>query len=291
MVEGRVEAEQTKEASREAERDDEAAAFLLEDIRRRASLPSDITPEDALGAVMCTFSQHVSGGMARHMWDALPERIKPLLERCMVHREEKAARFSKDELFTRVAQHLEVSVERAAEITRAVLTVIDARLPADEVEDVTSQLPRSLRDLWNVMKVPLAPPVEPHPVLSRIERAVTLPPHVTGMGAFTSVVGNLSRRLSLGEARRLLDGLPSDLRQLVEPRLHGRGERGEHFDKTRFLERVARDLDIDDLALAETVAREVFHDMGEYVSASVFEHVMTQLPRDLSDVWALPERP
>jgi uncharacterized protein (DUF2267 family) len=291
MAELRVETERANEREAEQQHDKDAATFLFEDIRRHAGLPPNITPQAALSAVMCTFSRHVSGGEARHVWNALPGPVKPLLDRCMTHRDEKAERFAKDQLLIRVAEHLGVPVDRAEEIASAVLTAISSSLPAKEIADVASQLPRDMRDLWIVRKVPLAPPVEPHPILTRIEQAVRLPRGVTGMGAFTSVLCHLSRRISLGEARHFFKSLPADLRQLVEPCLQGRGERPEHFDKTHFLERIAKDLNITDLVQAETVARKVFHYVEEYVPASVFKHVMSQLPRDLSDVWGLPERP
>jgi uncharacterized protein (DUF2267 family) len=265
--------------------------LLFEDIRRHGQLPSRVTPEDALSAVMCTFSRHVSGGEARHVWNALPDPIKPLLDRCMVHRSEKAERFGREQLLARVADHLGVTTAQAETLTAAVLAAISSRVPEKEMADVAGQLPLDMRDLWIVSKVELAAPVEPHPVLSQIERAVRLPEGVTGMGAFVSVTGHLVQRLPLGEARRFVGTLSSDLRQLVEPCLRARGEQPELFDKKQFLERVAKDLRITDLAQAEMVARAVFHVVEERVPAEDFKSIMDQLPRELSDVWALPERP
>lgn len=289
MVEAHpAEQQQEQQQTQEQEREKTAASFLLEDIRRRACLPPNVTPEDAIRAVMCTFSQHVSGGEAHHVWSALPGPVKPLLERCMIHRKEQASRFSRDDLLLRISPHLGVPIEQAEEITSAVLTAISSRLPAKEVADVAAQLPRDLRDLWVVRKVPLAAPVEPHPILSRIEQAVRLPSGVTGMGAFTAVTCHLSKRLTLGEARHFFKTLPSDLRQLVEPCLEGRGEQPEHFNKAAYLERLTKDLKITDKVEAEKVARTVFRCIEEYVPATVFKHVAAQLPRELSDLWALP---
>jgi uncharacterized protein (DUF2267 family) len=291
MAERRVEAERVSRREAEQQHEKDAATFLLENIRRRARLPPSITPQEALSAVMCTFSRHVSGAEARHVWNAVPGPVKPLLDRCMVHRGERAERFAKDQLLIRVAEHLGIPVERSEEITTAVLTAISSSLPAKDMADVASQLPRDMRELWIVKKVPLAPPVEPHPILTRIEQAVSLPRGVTGMGAFTSVLGHLSRRISLGDARHVFKSLPADLRQLVEPCLQGRGERPEQFDKAQFLERVAKDLNITEVDQAEAAVRKVFHYVDEYIPASVFEHVMSQLPKELSDLWGLPERP
>lgn len=123
---------------------------LLEDLQAR--LPPDITPQDALQAVMCTISQHVSGGEARHLWRALPDSVKPFLERCMLHRGELPKRFGRDELIARISKHLEVSLVDAERITSAVLTAVSRRLPQKEVDAVASQLPVELRELWLVRR-------------------------------------------------------------------------------------------------------------------------------------------
>ena len=137
----------------------------------------------------------------------------------------------------------------------------------------------------------VVPPVDPHPILSRIEQEVSLPPGVTGMGAFVSVVCRLSLRISLGEARHFFATLWPDLRRLVEPCLEGRGEYPEHWSKEELLELIARDLHAGDVAQAEAITRAVLRHVEDYLPTAVFEHVMSQLPRELSDMWALPERP
>jgi uncharacterized protein (DUF2267 family) len=255
-------------------------------------MPSDIgiEPIDAVRAVMCTVSQHVSGGEARHVWRALPDPIKAVLERCMLHRDEPAKRFGRDELLVRIAGHLGSSLEEAEHATSAVLAAISARLPQKDVADVAAQLPVELRELWYVPRTPLGPTVAQHPILTRIEQAAPLPHGVTGEGAFKCVMCNLSKRLSRGEAKHLFQELPSDLRELVASCLEARGEAPELFDRNRFFERIARDLRMPgDLSGAEKTARTVFRYVEEYVTASLFKHITSQLPRDLSDIWGLPE--
>lgn len=69
-----------------------------------------------------------------------------------------------------------------------------------------------------------------------------------------------------------------------------RGEAPERFGRNAYLERVARDLRMEgNLGEAERVARAVFrHVAGQHIPAALFEHVMSQLPRELSDISALP---
>lgn len=281
-----VEAQRVEQQQDDRQRTD--AAFILEDVRRRADLPPDITPQDAIRGVMCTFSQHVSGGEARHLWSSLPKDIQMLVERCMLHRGEQAQRFDRDLLLLRIADHLGVPLEKAEEITAAVLAAITSRLPPKEIRDVASQLPDDLKDLWSPRKAPAAPPAS-HPLFTKIEQSARLPQGVSGMLAFKSVMCQLTRRLTLGEARHLLGSLPHELRPALDECIHGRGEHPELFGRQAFLERVARDLKMEgNLGDAETVARTVFKFVEQEITANVFRHVMAQLPRDLLYIWAAP---
>jgi uncharacterized protein (DUF2267 family) len=268
MVEAqRVEQQEDKQRS--------AAAFILEDVRRRANLPPNITPQDAIRGVMCTLSQHVSGGEARHLWSSLPKDIQMLVERCMLHRGEQAQRFDRDLLLLRIADHLGVPLDKAEEITSAVLAAITSRLPPKEISDVASQLPYDLKDLWSPRKVSAEAPLD-HPLFMKIEQSVRLPEGVKGTLAFKSVMCQLTRRLTLGEARHLFAALPREIRPAVEECIHGRGEHPELFGRQAFL------------GGAETVARTVFKLVEQEITADVFRHVMAQLPRDLLYIWAAP---
>ena len=106
MVEQHAETAQPTAPRAAPQSGEDAATFLFADIKRHAALPPNISPQDAIRSVMCTFSQHVAGGEARHLWNTLPDAIKPLLDRCMVHRAERAESFTKDQLVLRVAKHL-----------------------------------------------------------------------------------------------------------------------------------------------------------------------------------------
>lgn len=257
---------------------------LLADIRRRVRLPPNVSAGDALEAVMCTFSQHASGSEASYVLDALPKPSRPVLVRCPLHASKPVARFDRNELLRRMAEHLHVSPGDAEDITSAVLMTIGARLKPEEVHGIADHLPLELRDLWAVRRA--APPLEPHPVLGGIERSVALPYGVTGAAAFTAVMGTFTRRLEKAEARQFLARLPADLRPHIEPFVTDRDEAPEKFDAPRFLSRVRSQLNVDD---GEPVARAVFAAVEEYLRTDVFEHVMGQLPRDLQDLWDLPE--
>jgi uncharacterized protein (DUF2267 family) len=121
---------------------------LLREISDRAALPVGISASDALAAVMCTFSQRLSGGEAHDVLLGLPEVVRPLLERCVTHRDEEGAVFDRAQLMSSVADELGVTAAQADRIVFGVLAAVKRALPAKEVHDVTSQLPTDLRALW-----------------------------------------------------------------------------------------------------------------------------------------------
>lgn len=132
-------AEQSPDAVREA---------LLDEIEARAPLPAGATAADAFAAVMCIFSERLSGGEARDVLECLPASLRPLVARCIVHRDERATTFGRSELIRRIADHLGTSEARAEQIARVVFAAVQRLLPPKEVRDAASQLPSDLGDLW-----------------------------------------------------------------------------------------------------------------------------------------------
>lgn len=254
---------------------------IVDDVRRRVRLPANVTPEQALSAVMCAFSQHVSGIEARHVFAHLPKAAQPILEPCMVHRGEPAQHFKRDGLVRRVADHLHVSKDEADDITSAVLEAVSARLPARVVEHVASQLPNDLRELW-VSRRRAGAPALAHPALDEIAASAALPRDVTAVDALRVVMCGLTARLTRGEARALVDALPILLRALVETCVDERGERPETFHRPDLFARVERELHVDH---AGPVVNLVFRVVKSYLRHDQVQRVASNLPKDLSDLW------
>lgn len=258
---------------------------LVGDVRGRVRMPADVTPEDAVRAVMCTISQHVSANDAEEIFAALPADAQALVGLCQVHLHAKPTRFGRDELVERVADHLRISRGDAEDITSAVIMALSARLSGGRAENVASRLPPDLRSLWVPRRVAL--PTEPHPIVLRIQAAGVLPDGVDGVAAFATVIGTLTRRLSRGEAKHFARAFPIDLRPLVEDYLDDRGEHAVRFDHEEYLTLVAHELDTDDVDEAEAVARAVFTAVQDYLRTEVYEHVLRQLPMRLQELWAV----
>ena len=271
------------ETQRAEQQRSERPSELLAEIRRRVRLPSNVIADDALEAVLCTISQHGSGGDARHVVDAMPKDLRPRLARCSSHENKAVSRFDRNELLRRIGEHLQVSPGDAEDIASAVLMAIGSHLDPKDVHRIADQLPLELRELWAVRRA--APPVEPHPILAEIERSVALPYGVTGVGAFSLTMGTFTRRLPRSEARPLVGHLAVDLRPLLESFLVDRDDEPEELDKVAFLARITALTGIED---PEPVVRAVFRATEEYLRTDVFEHVMCLLPADLQELWELP---
>jgi uncharacterized protein (DUF2267 family) len=125
-----------------------ARADIYATVERSGALPGGIEGADAFQAVMCIFSQRLSGGEARHLACALPSSVRPLVVACMLHRDEPAAAFHKEEFFRQVAEHLGATPTLAERIVRAVFSAVIHWIPAKDVEDVAGQLPGDLRSVW-----------------------------------------------------------------------------------------------------------------------------------------------
>jgi uncharacterized protein (DUF2267 family) len=118
---------------------------LLGEIYDAVPLPIGVTPTDALSAVLCAFTRRVSGGESLDLLLGLPEDVRPLVDRCFLHRGELAEVFGRDQLVARVADELATSPRLAEDIIDAAFTAVKHQLPEKEIDDVASQLPPDLR--------------------------------------------------------------------------------------------------------------------------------------------------
>jgi uncharacterized protein (DUF2267 family) len=121
------------------------------EVEQLGVLPPGLYGTDAASAVLCVLAQRLSGGEARDLVTALLEGLRARVNVCASHRGERGEVFDRDEFLRRVAAHLKVTVLQAEEIARAVFAAVRRRLPAKEVHDVASQLPRELEELWTAV--------------------------------------------------------------------------------------------------------------------------------------------
>lgn len=108
----------------------------------------DVSAADALAAVTSALFERLSGGEARALFLSLPEDVRPVVDRTLRDREEAPEAFHREELVARVAGDLDCARSDAEAITRAVFRALQRAIPKRQIEDVGSQLPPELRELW-----------------------------------------------------------------------------------------------------------------------------------------------
>lgn len=118
-------------------------------IQRTGALPPNVEPVDAATAALCVLSQRVSGGEAGDLRQAMGP-LRNLLAACPRHRREPPETFDRQEFLRRVADHLGIGPDQAEAVARAVFSALQEEVPAvrRQVDDIESQLPRDLKELW-----------------------------------------------------------------------------------------------------------------------------------------------
>jgi uncharacterized protein (DUF2267 family) len=94
----------------------------------------------------------------------------------------------------------------------------------------------------------------------------------------------LAQRLSGGEAMPLVEVMPRSLQAMLRPcALHL--EKPEIFDREEFFARVSRRINVDRRA-AEEITKGVFAAIKNQLPAQEVRHVLSQLPKELEELWA-----
>lgn len=137
-------------AEPDAQKATDPAERFFAHIERSGALPPNVTPTAAASAVLCVLARRVSGGQAEDLREAMPEPLHDLFQPCRRQRTELAESFKRGEFVRRVAERLGISSEQAESVARAVFEALQVEVPSarKEVDDVESQLPQDLKDLW-----------------------------------------------------------------------------------------------------------------------------------------------
>lgn len=255
-------------------------------------MPSDLDIDEAISAVMCALTERITAGEAHELLEAVPPTVRAFFEVCVIHREGRpTTKLDRAEFLERVAEHLGVTPAHAELASEAVFAAIRSELPDEIARNVAQQLPRGLAQLW------LAPPRFDAPaeatiaedearrsVESHIAAEVALPFDVTSAEAFAAVMCALSQRLSGGEARELLLGLPVPLRRLVDRCMAHRPEPSATFGKDELVRRVTEHVRMTP-SEAEALVRATFAGVKRVLPEKVVHDVESQLPFDVRELW------
>lgn len=109
---------------------------------------SPAVAQQAAVSVLCAVEQRILSDEALDMEAQLPRKLTDLLHRCEKHEEELPPKFGREHLLKRVGEDLSLNPDAVEPVVRAVLDAIRHQISEGEAEDVMSQLPQDIRDLW-----------------------------------------------------------------------------------------------------------------------------------------------
>lgn len=263
---------------------------FLAAIEDDAALPPFVHANDAAIATTRALLDWLTPGQAHLLVTSLPPEVRHLLGDASLEREGRArAVGGRAEFFDRVGHHLGVAPASAELIVSAVFRALQQLLSPDVSAHTAQQLPHDLRHLW---LSPVSAGTEDiagdldllRQVLNDIERSGALPDRLTARDAFSSVMCLFEQRLSGGEARDLLLGLPRALRPFVERCMLERREEPTTFGLDELSANVAQDLGVE-LPEAAVLVAAVLAAVTRALPQEEIDRVASQLPRDLRRVW------
>lgn len=132
-------------ARRRASRLDASYRRLINEFRAESGLPSIEQADAAFMVVLSALVRRLTPGEAKDLIAQLPLRIGDRL-RSLPPGPDKE--ITEQSIVTELANRLRVTAERARDVLDAAVRTLDANVTAGEMEDVRSQLPKELRDVF-----------------------------------------------------------------------------------------------------------------------------------------------
>jgi uncharacterized protein (DUF2267 family) len=120
--------------------------------------------------------------------------------------------------------------------------------------------------------------------LREVAARVALPPHIAPEAAVKAVMAAVTERLTRGAACTLLHALPTPIATLFSAHVARRTTPASTIHRPELIARIAGELGVIPVE-AEHICRAVIGAIRELLPADVAEHVSSQLPADLQDVW------
>lgn len=121
---------------------------FVKTVQEHGALGSAEDAEKAAHAVLDIFGRHLSFKRSAELSDQLPRVFGDYL----LH-PDRAEAFGRDELLKRIAEREGISRENAEKHARAVLSTVAEAASAELLEEVFSELPDDIRDLFMTSKV------------------------------------------------------------------------------------------------------------------------------------------
>lgn len=120
---------------------------FIRDLERYCNLPVEDLPRTA-ESVLCALEQRLTVEEAHDMESQLPANLQDLLVRCDRHAGLKKRSFDLEALYTMVGDDLNLRAGDVPPVVRAVFRAVKDQISEGESQDVASQLPADIREIW-----------------------------------------------------------------------------------------------------------------------------------------------
>ncbi len=138
---------EVRRAQRSESRASQTYKAFLNHLCERGGMSPSVAQQAAV-SVLCALEQRIFAEEAADLEAQLPRKLTELLHRCERHEEELPPKFGREHLLKRVGDDLGLNPDVVEPVVRAVLDAIRHQISEGEAEDVMSQLPQDIRDLW-----------------------------------------------------------------------------------------------------------------------------------------------
>jgi uncharacterized protein (DUF2267 family) len=248
---------------------------FIKTIQSKARISWD-EAELAARSTLETLAERLSAGEARDIARQLPGDLGRWLEGS-----DGAQPFHADEFLRRVAEREGVDLETAERHARAVFIALGRTVSADEIEDMTAELPKDFRPLVAPAKA-AAETLDPDEVVpaeefvSRVADRSALDPERARRAA-EAVLETLGERIAGGEVEDLAAQLPPDLRPALERGNARSSGKAQRMSLPDFLSRIA-ELEGVIPEEAREHAYAVLTTLRAVISEKEFDDLLAELP-------------
>lgn len=132
---------------RRASRATNSYKTFMDKLKTLADMPgADL--EAAAASVLCALEQRLTADESFDLESQLPSKLRELLQRCDRHQLSEPRRFGLSEFYDKVANDLDIERDEAVPLVRAVILAVKYQISQGEADDVQSQLPGDLKQIW-----------------------------------------------------------------------------------------------------------------------------------------------
>lgn len=104
--------------------------------------------QKATASIVCTLEQRLTGEEAFDFEAQLPAKLRELLVRCERHEGAPASKFGLQEFYQRIGDDIGKGPNEVVGVVRAVFLALKGQISKGEADDVASQLPLDLKEIW-----------------------------------------------------------------------------------------------------------------------------------------------